>query len=798
VALKELKVPQGGEQAAGTDRAWNFEATALEAIRKLDHPHIVKCIAAIRRGHSRYFMFPWADGDSLRDFWDNTPREAPNAYIIENTIVQLRGIVDALDQLHNFNGGRPEHDSGANGLTIRLNDPSVVESHLSGGSDAGSENGLDNEVDDYKNAGNAESIRHGDLKPENILRFLTNDPESGLGTLKIADMGLAKRHVVATQERAKATSTRYGTRRYEAPETVTGENARSRLYDIWSMGCITFEFIIWILYGNDELNNFYKQIEGNAQQICQYYEVLDASEPESARVHPVVLKWMEHIQNKDPECSAGHSSATKDLLKIVRDMLLVVNLSPNRKSGTISGHPLAPPALGQSVARYRATAAQFRSELDDILGKRNVHGYMFTGKDRTNVRTPTFTAPMLSPNSASLPLNSLPPPGSLKSGVLGRPIGADYTLPPLKDWEFQIDNNFADKVVASVGAREFIPQTRILHQLCSSCSGQDFLKGGFSIEERVSTLEDRAPKCDLCRMLYEVHNQAEEPKGDRAVFQRDQSNIVMTGDSYPVLSLIRSPDTDVPCPIQIGFPELPEVGSDAFFSIIQLWLKDCDSHHTGCEGLSHSLPTRLLDVGNIDTPELRLVETNREGILSKQYIALSHPWGDTTKYTPFCTLPENLENHLQAIPEGDLPATFHDAVDCTRKIGVRYLWIDSLCIIQGEHGDFNEESKNMEAVFSGAYCVLAASRASHQRDGFLDSRPQREYITIQRDNEKPFFVCKTTDNFSKDVIEGSLNKRGWVLQERALARRTIYFTENQTYFECGQGVRCETLAKLHK
>ena len=479
-------------------------------------------------------------------------------------------------------------------------------------------------------------------------------------------------------------------------------------------------------------------------------------------------------------------------------MLLVVNLPPNRKSGTLSGRPLLPPALGQSVTHYRATAAQFRDELDAILRKRNVTGYLFTGKDRANVRTPTFTAPMLSPNSANLPLNNLPPSGSLKSGVLGKPIGADYTLPPLKDWEFQIDNNFADKVVARIGGQEFIPQSRISHQPCSTCSAQDFLEGGFSIDERVSTLEDRASKCDLCKMLYEVHNRAEEPKGDRAIFQRDQSNIIMTGDSYPVLSLIRGPETDVPCPIQVGFPELPEAGSDTFFSLIKLWLEDCDTHHTGCQGLSQSLPTRLLDVGTIDMPTLRLVETKWDKISSKQYSALSHPWGDTTKYTPFCTLPENLDNHLEAIPEGHLPATFHDAVNCTRKIGIRYLWVDSLCIIQGEHGDFNDESKNMEAVFSGAYCVLAASRASTQRDGFLDSRPQREYITIPRENGKPFYVCRTIDNFSKDVIEGSLNKRGWVLQERALARRTIYFTENQTYFECGQGVRCETLTRLHK
>jgi serine/threonine protein kinase len=742
-------------------------------------------------------MFPWADGDSLRDFWNKTTREAPNAHIVEHTVLQLRGIANALDRLHNFEGGRLDDDDGVGGLSIKLNESGVVvESFSSNASDAGSEFELDNEVDDYKNAERAESIRHGDLKPENILRFL--DKESELGILKIADMGLAKRHVVATQERGKATSTRYGTRRYEAPETVTAENARSRLYDIWSMGCITFEFVVWILYGNDELSNLYKQIEGNAQQICQYYEVLDPSEPEGARVHPVVRTWMDHIRTKDPECSSERDSAIKDLLKIVRDMLLIVPLPPNRRSGTMGGRPLLPPALGQTVARYRATAAQFRDALDDILRKRDTPGYLFTGKDRTNVRTPTFTSPLLDPKSTSLPVHNISAPESLKSGVLGRPIGADYTLPPLKDWEFHIDNTFAKKIVNRAGVQALSPQRNSLPTLCVQCSKRNFWKGGFSIEVDAATLEDRAQGCDLCKMLYDIHNQTEDPKPSKARFVRDQSNLIMSGDPYPVLSIIRSPEMDEPFPIQVGFPELPTPGSKTFFSITKLWLEDCDENHTSCQGLAQDLPTRLLDVGTLDAPTLRLVETRLENVSSQQYIALSHPWGDTTKYPPFCTLPDNLTNHKHSISESDLPATFADAVKCTRELGICYLWIDSLCIIQGEFGDFNDESKRMESVFSGAYCVLAASRASNQRDGFLGPRPQREYITFQRGNEKPFYVCRTIDNFSKHVIEGSLNKRGWVLQERALARRTIYFTEKQTYFECGQGVRCETLTRMHK
>jgi hypothetical protein len=242
--------------------------------------------------------------------------------------------------------------------------------------------------------------------------------------------------------------------------------------------------------------------------------------------------------------------------------------------------------------------------------------------------------------------------------------------------------------------------------------------------------------------------------------------------------------------------------------MIKLWLRDCNTApaHKGCQTHTlNPLPTRLIDVGDLEEVNLRLLETKDEKPVSSEYIALSHPWGNTKVYEPFSTLREDisgkardLESFKQSIPYDDLPATFKDAVDCTRQLGVRYLWIDSICIIQGKDGDFNEEAKKMEEVFSGAYCVLAASRANSQLDGFLGPRHQRDFVTFQRGSEQPFYICKTIDNFSKDVIEGSLNKRGWVLQERALARRTIYFTKTQTYFECGRGIRCETLTSMQK
>lgn len=154
---------------------------------------------------------------------------------------------------------------------------------------------------------------------------------------------------------------------------------------------------------------------------------------------------------------------------------------------------------------------------------------------------------------------------------------------------------------------------------------------------------------------------------------------------------------------------------------------------------------------------------------------------------------------MQGINMDDLPATFGDAVRVTRALGLLYLWIDSLCIIQGPDGDFNQEARRMQQVYSGAYCVLAASRSPGHYAGFLEARKEKYSISLQQAGESaPFYLCESIDDFNRHVLEGPLNQRGWVLQEHALARRTVYFTDYQTYFECGDGVHCETMTKLTK
>jgi hypothetical protein len=181
-----------------------------------------------------------------------------------------------------------------------------------------------------------------------------------------------------------------------------------------------------------------------------------------------------------------------------------------------------------------------------------------------------------------------------------------------------------------------------------------------------------------------------------------------------------------------------------------------------------------------------------------RYIALSHRWGDPQKHPPFSTTRSNIFEFRKSIVFEWLPKTFQDAVRVTRELGVSFLWIDSLCIVQDDEDDWDDQSKLMADVFTFAYCTIAASCARGSSDGFLKSRSSRNIVAVPTKSGETYYVCQAIDNFCRDVEEGRLNHRGWVLQERALSHRTIYFTETQIYWECGDGVHCETLTKMRK
>jgi hypothetical protein len=218
------------------------------------------------------------------------------------------------------------------------------------------------------------------------------------------------------------------------------------------------------------------------------------------------------------------------------------------------------------------------------------------------------------------------------------------------------------------------------------------------------------------------------------------------------------------------------------------------------------LPTRLLYVGAVDDPSydpdfLRL-DLRSQIQAGRKYIALSHRWGELSdaEKEKFCTSKANIDHRLEGFSLCDLQRTFQDAVEATRQLRIPYLWIDSLCIIQyGDNGeDWHRESQQMETVFSGAYCTIAATSATDWNTGFLERAWTTESLYVKSAAGQQVYVSTDIDDFDHDVGGAELNRRAWVMQESVLARRTIHFTAKQIYFECGEGVFCENLVKLKR
>jgi serine/threonine protein kinase len=549
VAIKQIKLNIGRSEEnmkARLEEEWGREAKSLERINGLGHPHIVKCHAAIRRGEHRYFMFPWADGGSLREFWEATSEQKPTMSTIRQAVQQLRGIADALDSLHNL-GSTELTESENHDASTPTAPVSVPELRLQG--------------EKLEEPDNVESlhIRHGDIKPENILRFnIARNDLDNLGTLKLADMGLAKQHIMATVERKNITSTRYGTIRYEAPEArTTLVEARSRLYDIWSIGCVTLEYIIWILYGYGALRKFYRHFDFQPSPFFDTTQSQDlgGSLRQTYVVHPVVRRWIRHIETTDPECKDVEASAIKDLLALVKDRLLVVALNPRRGTtrsglaGLSGGRGAFSQPLEEGQSRvFRANAEELRDALDFILAGFNDDSYVFTGKSRENVVLPSDRQDVVRPGSsvvlpgANQPQQdaaSPPRPGRDLLGNTDRRM-KDYDLPPLKDWEFPVDNGFADRVLGKLGAKNFQPGRVEPAKLCARCQNIDFWSGNFTLVECRSRLQESMANCHFCALLLEICLKFDTR--DQVRFDRKDSTLRLSDiHTQPVLSIIRSP-----------------------------------------------------------------------------------------------------------------------------------------------------------------------------------------------------------------------------------------------------------------
>lgn len=184
-------------------------------------------------------------------------------------------------------------------------------------------------------------------------------------------------------------------------------------------------------------------------------------------------------------------------------------------------------------------------------------------------------------------------------------------------------------------------------------------------------------------------------------------------------------------------------------------------------------------------PVVRLFETQRRHGL---YTALSHCWGPPEK-RPLRTIRDNLGSHLQDIPYESLPATFQDAVAVTRKLGLQYLWIDSLCIVQDDEDDWRIESAKMGDIYEKATLTIGASGATDSTEGLfmpILAKPGPVAMPYMPNGFDEVAQGCLMMHQSSDCLSSfcKLRKRAWCVQERLLSRRMVSFKKGGLSWKC--------------
>lgn len=218
------------------------------------------------------------------------------------------------------------------------------------------------------------------------------------------------------------------------------------------------------------------------------------------------------------------------------------------------------------------------------------------------------------------------------------------------------------------------------------------------------------------------------------------------------------------------------------------------------------MPERLVDVSG---SSLRLVLRNdliSSDYRQPEYAALSYCWGppEDARSQPK-TLSSTLDENLKDIGFDTLSPVLKDAVEVTQALGIPYLWIDALCILQDDVSDWQRECSQMGHIYNKAQVTIIAASSRTCREGFLQPRRhglRLPYQSARRPDVKGSFIIHLShvypeegltfsllsDAFFKDLNHSRWSRRGWTFQENATSNRRILFGNEDVHVTCSTSV----------
>ncbi|RSL62810.1 hypothetical protein CEP53_004615 [Fusarium sp. AF-6] len=267
--------------------------------------------------------------------------------------------------------------------------------------------------------------------------------------------------------------------------------------------------------------------------------------------------------------------------------------------------------------------------------------------------------------------------------------------------------------------------------------------------------------------------------------------------------LDRDPDVNSlhPC-ISHGFKVAGSTGDDKCVGQAAAWLASCRQHHDDCRpNEAEFCPTRLLFLGDEIMEMIKLIENPP---METTYAALSHRWTEETLEVRLVH-----DNHSERLSSGfpldKFPPMMQDVIFLLRRLGIMYVWIDCMCIIQDDWEDWRREAATMASVYSNAELTVAATMAGKE---LFSRRDGQEYpqVDITDTDEASIFLRRCLPHFTWQEMEYNwfegdefvdaerewpLLSRGWTYQEQLLSKRTLHFTRHEIIWECNNAMECE-------
>ncbi|KAG7088723.1 hypothetical protein E1B28_012691 [Marasmius oreades] len=244
--------------------------------------------------------------------------------------------------------------------------------------------------------------------------------------------------------------------------------------------------------------------------------------------------------------------------------------------------------------------------------------------------------------------------------------------------------------------------------------------------------------------------------------------------------LVYTEDNDHAARFITGHDILREIDQTSTYTQVLKCVENCSKHERCQHPKPANLPTRLLDCTDPSQPRL-FISTGTE---KEYYAALSYVWGEEQ---PNMTTSNNLEAYVKAIDLQLIPRTIRDAITVTHKLGLRFLWVDSFCIIQDSKEDKRREIPNMRRIYHNAYVTIVAACARRVSAGFLHIRDV--YPRPESRATVPFLcpdgimgtITLCTDGNAPDE---ATYERAWCVEERVLSPRSLVYCTHTLQYRC--------------